>query len=76
MENTKTEAWPLYEPGEIILYQNGDIFKLGQIKRLAPNPNTYFVWYHEGDTAACTPACHMHKIANLYAFKVERETVE
>lgn len=32
----------------------------------------YFVYYHTGDTAARTSECLLHKIANAYAFDIER----
>ncbi len=41
-----------YKEGELIIYQNGDSFEIGKIKRLTPTGA--FVWYSEGDTAAKT----------------------
>ena len=61
-----------FKVGEIVIYQNGDRFELGEIKRVCED-GSYFVYYHMGDTAAGTPADCLHKITNLYAFKIERE---
>ena len=65
-----------YEPSEVVLYQNGDKFELGVVKHRANQPDEYFVWYHTGDTAACTHARNLHKITNLYAFDIKRLTVD
>jgi len=65
-----------FKPGEVVLYQNGDKFELGVVKRLGNMPDTYFVWYHMGDTTACTDVRNLHKITNSYAFKIERLTVD
>ena len=65
-----------YEVGEVVIYQNGDRFELGIIKNKAYREDEYFIWYHMGDTAACTHARNLHKITNLYAFKIERLTVD
>lgn len=61
----------LYEIGEPVLYQNGSRFELGIVKSFNSQGKP-FVLYHTGDTAACTPLMHLHKIANNYAFIVER----
>ena len=53
-----------FHPGEYIIYQNGDTFQLGKIKRLCKDGA--FVWYHEGDTAAKTPFSRMHKLENSF----------
>lgn len=68
--------FPKYQPKEIVLYQNGDRFELGEIKRLANKPDEYFIWYHTGDTAACTHARNLHKITNSYAFEIRRKNTE
>ena len=65
-----------YKPNEIVLYQNGDRFELGVVKRLAYKPDQYFIWYHTGDTAACTHARNLHKITNSYAFEIRRKNWE
>ena len=59
MDNSK--AW---KPGELIIYQNGDRFEIGKIKRITDDGA--FVWYHEGETAAKTPFDCMHKLINAY----------
>lgn len=60
-----------YKVGEAVIYQNGDVFELGIVKRDCGN-DEYFINYHSGDTAARTHARNLHKIANGYAFKVYR----
>lgn len=65
------ENYPLYEVGEPVLYQNGSRFELGIVKTVCGN-NEYFINYHTGDTAARTHARHLHKISNLYAFRIVR----
>lgn len=52
---------------ELILYQNGDHFEIGKIKRLTATGA--FVWYSSGDTAAKTPYRCIHKIINAYTIK-------
>ena len=51
-----------FKENEIVLYQNGDSFEVGKIKRLCDDGA--FVWYHPSDTAAKTPYESMHKIKN------------
>lgn len=60
-----------FKPGETIIYQNGDSFEIGIVKRVYENGDC-FVNYHTGDTASRTPKENMHKIKNLYAFHVYR----
>ena len=60
-----------YTAGEPVLYQNGDRFELGIIKRVYGD-DEYFVYYHTGDTAARTHARHLHKISNAYAYHIYR----
>lgn len=50
--------------GEYIIYQNGDRYEIGKIKRIVSDGA--FVWYSNGDTAAKTPFDCMHKIMNEY----------
>lgn len=57
-----------FKEGEYIIYQNGEYFEIGKIKRLTDDGA--FVWYSEGETAAKTPSDHMHKIENGYAIRV------
>ncbi len=56
-----------YREGELIIYQNGDRYEIGKIKRLTETGA--FVWYSEGDTAAKTPYDCMHKITNAHTIK-------
>ena len=60
-----------FSVGEPVIYQNGNRFELGIIKRDCGD-DEYFIWYHTGDTAARTHARHLHKISNRYAFHVIR----
>ena len=53
-----------FKEGEYIIYQNGDRYEIGKIKRIVDDGA--FVWYHSGETAAKTPFERMHKIANEY----------
>lgn len=53
-----------FKEGEYIIYQNGDRYEIGKIKRIVDGGA--FVWYHDGETAAKTPFDRMHKIANEY----------
>ena len=53
-----------FNEGDYIIYQNGDRYEIGKIKRITPDGA--FVWYHNGETAAKTPFDRMHKIANEY----------
>ena len=62
---------PEYKEGEAVIYQNGNHFELGIVKRVCGN-DKYFINYHTGDTAAMTHAEHLHKITNRYAFHVIR----
>ena len=60
-----------WKPGELIIYQNGDRFEIGKIKRITEDGA--FVWYHEGETAAKTPFDCMHKLINRYV--IQRESL-
>lgn len=53
-----------FREGELIIYQNGDRYELGKIKRITDTGA--FVCYSEGDTAAHTPFDCMHKLTNSY----------
>lgn len=53
-----------FKEGEYIIYQNGDRYEIGKIKRIVDDGA--FVWYHSGETAANTPFEQMHKIVNEY----------
>ena len=56
-----------FKEGEYIIYQNGDRYEIGKIKRITPDGA--FVWYHNGDAAAKTPFDCMHKIINDYVIE-------
>lgn len=56
-----------YKAGEFIIYQNGERFQLGKIKRVTDDGA--FVYYSEGDTAAKTPFHCMRKIENAHVIK-------
>ena len=58
-----------WKPGELIIYQNGDRFEIGKIKRITEDGA--FVWYHEGETAAKTPFDCMRKLVNGYVIEQE-----
>lgn len=53
-----------FKVGEYIIYQNGDRYELGRIKRIVDGGA--FVYYSSGDTASKTPFSHMHKLTNAY----------
>ena len=53
-----------FKENELIIYQNGDRFEIGRIKRLTEDGA--FVYYHSGDTASKTPFDCMHKLINNY----------
>ena len=58
---------PGFKEGEYIIYQNGDRYELGRIKRITSDGA--FVWYHEGDTASKTPFDCMNKLVNAYTIQ-------
>ena len=64
-----------FEVGEIIIYQNGDNFELGEIKKVCDNGD-YFIYYYTGDTSARTPKENIHKIKNLFAFAIRRKNYD
>ena len=53
-----------FHEGDLIIYQNGDRYEIGKIKRLTSDGA--FVWYSSGDTAAKTSFADMHKLTNAY----------
>ena len=61
-------------PGDWVIYTNGARKEVGVVKRKnaarPPEccPTSYFVWYHEGDTAACTPASTLQRIDSPGSF--------
>lgn len=81
---------PKFKIGEIVLYQNGTSFELGEIKevievttsRSTVDSSTitvtykYRVWYHTGSTTAMTDEYLLHKLINAYAFDIVRKKVD
>lgn len=63
-ENRKENNMSKFKEGELIIYQNGERFEIGKIKRITENGA--FVYYHSGDTASKTPFDCMHKLENGY----------
>ena len=53
-----------FKEGEYIIYQNGDRYEIGKIKRIVDDGA--FIWYSSGETAAKTSFTDMHKIINDY----------
>jgi hypothetical protein len=53
-----------FKEGQLIIYQNGDSFQIGKIKRICEDGA--FVWYHSGDTAARTKFEDMRVLENAY----------
>lgn len=63
-EELEAEAWykqllqaiylPVIESGMLVAYDPGYKVELGKVKRLSKDGSKAFVWYHGGDTAACT----------------------
>lgn len=62
-----------FEPGELFIYENGDSFEIGEVKRENNTEDGYFCYYHSGDTAANTPVENMHKLVNSYV--IEKNTL-
>lgn len=58
-----------FKEGDLIIYQNGDRFEIGKIKRITEDGA--FVWYSSGETAAKTPFDCMHKLVNGYVIEQE-----
>lgn len=56
-----------FKENELIIYQNGDSFEIGRIKRLCEDGA--FVYYHEGETASKTPYDCIHKLRNAYTIE-------
>lgn len=53
-----------FKEGDLIIYQNGDRFEIGKIKRLTDDGA--FVWYSSGETAAKTSFSDMHPLKNAH----------
>ena len=56
-----------FQPGEYIIYVNGDRYEIGRIVRVMKDGA--FVCYHCGETAAKTPFDTMHHLVNSYCIK-------
>ena len=56
-----------WNPGDLFIYQNGDSFEIGKVKRVASDG--VFAYYSEGDTAAKTPFDSMRRLVNTYTVK-------
>lgn len=54
----------VFRPGDLIIYQNGDRFEIGKIKRLVDDGA--FVWYSSGETAAKTSFSDMRPLRNAH----------
>ena len=63
-EATERRGGMNFKVGELIIYQNGDSYEIGKIKRLCDDGA--FVFYHGGSTASKTPYDCMHKLINAY----------
>ena len=59
--------------GEYIIYQNGDRYEIGKIKRITHDGA--FVWHHDGETASKTLFDRMHKIV-MSMLSVRRGSAE
>ncbi len=57
-----------FQPGQLVLYRNGDSFELGLVKSIRQD-GTPFVYYSEGDTAAATPVENLHRLRNPYVVR-------
>ena len=56
------------EVGQLVIYDPGYKKELGKVKCMNPRKkDTAFVWYHEGDTAACTDMKYLYPIDERYA---------
>lgn len=53
-----------FKENELIIYQNGDRFEIGRIKRVVEDGA--FIYYHSGETASKTPFDCMHKLQNAH----------
>ena len=53
-----------FQPGELVIYQNGDRFEIGKIKRLVTDGAV--VWYRDWRHAEKTSFSKLHKLANAH----------
>lgn len=58
----------LVKAGQLVEYDTGYTREIGKVKRINPRDKTSaFVWYHSGDTAACTLMEYLRPIDEQYA---------
>ena len=67
LEITTFDNWKMtvdkdYEEGDYIVYQNGDHYELGKVKRVTSDGA--FVYYNSGSTPTKTLFADMHKLSN------------
>lgn len=59
------------EAGQLVVYDPGYKIELGKVKRMNDlNPDTAYVWYHEGDTAVCTNVSKLYPISLETAYEM------
>lgn len=58
-----------FKPGELFIYQNGNKYEIGKVKKPNYDGTGYFCWYHTGSTTANTPIECMHKLVNAYVIE-------
>lgn len=72
---------PKFKVGDVILYTNGTKNEIGIVKSIVCEEHTeieykYFVNYHTGDTAACTPEELMKPFVNTYTYTIIRRKAD
>ena len=56
------------EAGQLVMYDPGYKCEVGKVKRINPYfEDKAFVWYHTGDTAACTNMDDLYPIDERFA---------
>lgn len=56
------------QAGQLVMYDPGYKAEIGKVKRINPHdPKSVFVWYHLGDTAACTNMRDLYPIDERFA---------
>lgn len=54
--------------GQLVMYDPGYKVEIGKVKRINPHdPNKAFIWYHTGDTTACTNMSDLYPIDEKFA---------
>lgn len=54
--------------GQLVMYDPGYKAEIGRVKCINPHDPRYaFVWYHTGDTAACTNMSDLYPIDEKFA---------